>query len=120
MKNYYQILEIQYNASFEQIKKAYYRLAKKYHPDTNDGSNLYRDKLLEIQEAYDVLSDEGKRKQYDSTLPVNQVTSTPTIDLEEEWDWENDPLFDDIRNKNNNPFDEIYYKTMKFLRNKLR
>lgn len=62
MKDYYKILEIEENASQEDIKKVYRTLSKKYHPDVNpDGA----EKFKEIAEAYSVLSDPEKRKKYD-------------------------------------------------------
>lgn len=65
MKDYYKILSVSPNASQEEIKKAYRRLAKKYHPDVNRGDAAAEEKFKEIQEAYEVLGDEQKRKQYD-------------------------------------------------------
>jgi molecular chaperone DnaJ len=64
-KNYYEILGIAENASDAELKKAYRRLAKKYHPDTNQGDKTAEDKFKEVSEAYDVLSDPRKRSQYD-------------------------------------------------------
>lgn len=69
-KNYYDILEINKNASPEIVKKAYTTLAKKYHPDLQE-NELKKDseeKLKLINEAYEVLSDEEKRKEYDAKL----------------------------------------------------
>ena len=63
-RDYYDILEIQKNASDEDIKKAYRRLAKKYHPDVSKEANA-ETKFKEVQEAYDVLNDQQKRAQYD-------------------------------------------------------
>ncbi|KAI8366667.1 uncharacterized protein BYT42DRAFT_648756 [Radiomyces spectabilis] len=60
----YQVLGIDRSASQNAIKKAYYALAKKYHPDTNKEKEA-REKFVQIQEAYELLSDEEKRKQYD-------------------------------------------------------
>ena len=65
MKDYYKILSVSPSASQEEIKKAYRRLAKKYHPDVNRGDVAAEEKFKEIQEAYEVLSDEQKRRQYD-------------------------------------------------------
>ncbi|XP_049268234.1 protein tumorous imaginal discs, mitochondrial isoform X3 [Rhipicephalus sanguineus] len=65
-KDYYDVLGVPRNASQKDIKKAYYQLAKKYHPDTNKGDPEAQKKFQEVSEAYEVLSDEGKRQQYDS------------------------------------------------------
>lgn len=54
------------NANAKDIKKAYYQLAKKYHPDTNKGDKEAQKKFQEVSEAYECLSDESKRKQYDA------------------------------------------------------
>lgn len=63
MKNYYEILGIQKNASKEEVKKAFRKLASKYHPDKKTGDEA---KFKEISEAYSVLSDEKKRAEYDT------------------------------------------------------
>ncbi|XP_019697669.1 protein tumorous imaginal discs, mitochondrial isoform X2 [Harpegnathos saltator] len=65
-RNYYEILGVSKNASAKDIKKAYYELAKKYHPDTNKGDPNTGRKFQEVSEAYEVLSDESKRKEYDT------------------------------------------------------
>lgn len=65
-RNYYEILGVSKNASVKDIKKAYYQLAKKYHPDTNKGDPNASKKFHEVSEAYEVLSDDVKRKEYDT------------------------------------------------------
>ena len=70
MKNYYDILEIDKNASEDDIKKAYRSLAKKYHPDVNKEPGA-EDKFKEINEAYQTLSDKDKRYIYDNGLNNN-------------------------------------------------
>ena len=64
-KNYYDILGVSKNADADTIKKAYRKLAKKYHPDMNKENSAADEKFKEITEAYDILSDDEKRKLYD-------------------------------------------------------
>lgn len=63
--DYYEILGVSKTSSSEEIKKVYRKLALKYHPDTNSGNKEAEDKFKQISEAYAVLSDPEKRKQYD-------------------------------------------------------
>ena len=64
-RDYYEVLGVSRNADDAQIKKAYRKLAKKYHPDTNPNDKQAEEKFKEVSEAYDVLGDEEKRKMYD-------------------------------------------------------
>lgn len=77
MKNYYEVLGVDKNASEEEIKKAYRKLARKYHPDVNPGNKEAEEKFKEINEAYNVLSDESKRKKYDNK-PENEAGNKDT------------------------------------------
>ena len=64
-KDYYDVLGVSRNADDKEIKKAYRKLAKLYHPDTNPGNKAAEEKFKEVNEAYSVLSDPKKRKMYD-------------------------------------------------------
>ena len=80
-KNYYLLLGINKYANAAEIKTAYRTLAKKYHPDKNVGNKAAEDYFKEIQEAYSVLSDPGKRKKYDLSFALgtqyNPATAPP-------------------------------------------
>ena len=73
MKNYYEILEVDKNASEEVIEKAYKTLAKKYHPDLQNNSNC-QDKMRQINEAYEILSNDFKRREYDEKIQKQSVS----------------------------------------------
>lgn len=69
-RDYYEVLGVDKNASADELKKAYRRLAKKYHPDANpDNKKEAEAKFKEINEAYETLSDDQKRKMYDQFGP---------------------------------------------------
>jgi curved DNA-binding protein len=65
-KDYYKILGVDKNATQDEIKTAYRKLAKKYHPDLNQGDPKAQEKFKDINEANEVLGDEAKRKKYDA------------------------------------------------------
>ena len=76
--NYYQILGLQRDVSQEEIKKAYRRIAKQYHPDSNPGNREAEKKFKEASEAYEVLSNEEKRENYDHKLTTEWNKPKPT------------------------------------------
>jgi DnaJ-domain-containing protein 1 len=75
-KNYYQALGLGSNATKEEIKKAYRIYAAKFHPDKQGGDKFFEERFKEIQEAYEVLSDDSSRASYD--LNFNQPSSYNT------------------------------------------
>lgn len=79
MKNYYEILEVDKNASDEIIEKSYKILAKRYHPDLQNTKNLKaksfnQEKMKQINEAYAVLSNDFKRREYDKKIEETTIT----------------------------------------------
>ncbi|MER3447685.1 MAG: molecular chaperone DnaJ [Candidatus Dadabacteria bacterium] len=65
-RDYYEVLGVKRDASKEDIKKAYRKLARRYHPDLNPGNKEAEERFKEIQEAYSILSNDEKRKAYDT------------------------------------------------------
>ena len=82
-KNYYEILGVSNDASFDEIKKQYHKLLKQYHPDVYKGNDA-EEKTTLIIEAYEILSDEDKRKKYDEML--NNLNSNENADNKNDYD----------------------------------
>ena len=76
MKNYYQILGLESNASKDEIKKAYRTYATKFHPDKQNGDKFFEERFKEILEAYEILSDDSKRANYDSKRTSDYTKGT--------------------------------------------
>ena len=93
MEDYYNTLNVSNNADEDQIKQAYRALAMKYHPDKNPDNKIAEEKFKRISEAYSVLSDSQKRKEYDLSMsnPFSSSGRTYTYD------------------QNTNPFGEDFF-----------
>lgn len=65
MKDYYKILGVSENVDKDELKKAFRQLAKKYHPDRNQNDESAKNKFQEVNEAYNILSNENSRREYD-------------------------------------------------------
>ena len=79
MKDYYKILQVAPDASPEVIQMAYKALAKKYHPDLNPGQEeAAQEKMKDVNEAYEILSDKDKRWQYDQIYYRQEKTAQKT------------------------------------------
>lgn len=118
MKNYYEVLGISKTASADEIKKAYRNLAFKYHPDRNSGDKVAEGKFKEINEAYDVLSDEKKRADYDSFGTSNSHYSGTNNSYNRNNDFTNEETFWNWFNGNtsnsygnNNTYRNYYYQS---------
>src|SRR6202790_4227711 len=77
-KDYYAKLGVKKTATPEEIRKAFRKLARKYHPDVNPGDKKSEAKFKEINEAYEVLSDSDKRRKYDTLGPNWQEQFGPS------------------------------------------
>jgi len=64
---YYKVLEVSFNSELKEIKKNYRKLALKYHPDHNKNTDFYNEKIKELNQAYECLSDVNKRAEYDKS-----------------------------------------------------
>ncbi len=74
-ENYYLILGVSQNASGKEIKLAFRRLARQYHPDLNPNDPVSAERFKQISQAYEVLSDTSKRRRYDRHIPLQQPRS---------------------------------------------
>lgn len=81
-RDYYEVLHVSRNASTQEVKQAFRQLARRYHPDLHPEDHTAVDKFREIREAYEVLSDEVRRRRYDQQLakqtPAGQATTGQT------------------------------------------
>ncbi len=76
-QDYYELLGVPRKAPLKEIRQAYRKLARKYHPDLNPGDKSSEEKFKQVQEAYDVLSDSKKRQMYDSARLLFRERAEP-------------------------------------------
>jgi len=103
-RGYYAILGVSHNANFQEIKKSYRKLAKKYHPDRNK-SPVAEETIKKINEAFEILSDRKKRKQYD--LEGSDIYTATDFTIEEK----EENLTDQIIQRNSYNFTKPESKT---------
>ncbi|HEY6950102.1 MAG TPA: DnaJ domain-containing protein [Nitrososphaeraceae archaeon] len=101
-RGYYAILGVSEDANFQEIKKSYRKLAKKYHPDRNKSANA-EETIKKINEAFETLSDRRKRKQYD-------LESSNIFDLEESNNGEKEENLSDQKQKNSHRLAKSEFK----------
>jgi curved DNA-binding protein CbpA len=102
-RGYYAILEVSEDANFQEIKKSYRKLAKKYHPDRNKSDNA-EETIKKINEAFETLSDRKKRKQYD-------LESSNIFDLVESNNGEKEENLSDQNQENLQNFAKSEFKS---------
>lgn len=85
------MLEVSRNATFEDIKKAYRRLALKYHPRTNPNNEEAKRKFIEVNEAFNALENESKRESYNDLVFNRQIAPVRAHDIFEDF-WERRPF----------------------------
>jgi len=101
-RGYYAIIGVSEDANFQEIKKSYRKLAKKYHPDRNKSANA-EETIKKINEAFETLSDRRKRKQYD-------LESSNIFDLEESNNEEKEENLSDQKQKNSHRLEKSEFK----------
>ena len=105
-KDYYEILGVDKKAGQDEIKKAYRKLAKKYHPDAHPGDKKLEDKFKEANEAYQVLGDEEKRKKYDQFGTDQQFSNGSNFDPSQ-YGFGNNARYE-YRSGGNNDFSDFF------------
>ncbi|RZJ71481.1 J domain-containing protein [Flavobacterium sp.] len=84
MKNHYETLKIKTDATQQEIKRSYRKLAVEFHPDKNNGDTFANDRFIAIQEAYHVLSNHQKKKIFDKLYLIHLCENEETLSPEKE------------------------------------
>lgn len=85
MSDYYEVLNLHRSASLEDIKRSFRQLALKHHPDRNRSSEDSRKKFMEVVEAYEILSDDQSRKEYDRSYKYKEFRVNPKWTPPADW-----------------------------------
>lgn len=101
--DYYQILEVDYQASIDDIKKAYKKLSKKYHPDMESGDE---ETFKKLTQAYETLTDPGKKREYDNALKQSENVFSESTFSHNQWYYD---TYDDFASMFNSMFDNSSY-----------
>lgn len=110
-KDYYKVLGVSKEATTDEIKKAFRKLARKYHPDVNPGDKKAEEKFKEINEAYEVLSDETKRKKYDTLGPNWQEQFGPQFNRRGSYSYRTSPMDFDSGSGFSDFFEALFGRT---------
>jgi DnaJ-class molecular chaperone len=85
VSDYYEVLNLHRSASLEDIKRSFRQLALKHHPDRNRNSEDSRKKFMEVVEAYEILSDDQSRKEYDQSYKYKEFRANPKWTPPADW-----------------------------------
>jgi DnaJ-class molecular chaperone len=85
VSDYYEVLNLHRSASLEDIKRSFRQLALKHHPDRNRNSEDSRKKFMEVVEAYEILSDDQSRKEYDQSYKYKEFRVNPKWTPPADW-----------------------------------
>jgi molecular chaperone DnaJ len=115
-RGYYAILGVSQEANFQEIRKSYRKLAKKYHPDRNKSSSA-EEIIKKINEAFEILSDRGKRKKYDlessNIFELNDSNSEVKEENLSDQEHTNSHNFERSESKNNLGYDNLLLDTIR-------